>query len=37
MLSATGTGILLAAIVSGLILGFRPAGLVRMYGQDPRT
>ena len=33
LLSATGTGILLAAIVSGLILGYRPGGLVRMYFQ----
>lgn len=31
LLSATGTGILLAAIVSGLILGYGPGGLVRTY------
>jgi lactate permease len=30
-LSATGTGILLAAIVSGLFLGYGPSGLLRMY------
>ena len=34
-LSATGTGILLAAIVAGLILGYGPRGAVRMYGRDP--
>ena len=33
LLSATGTGILLAAIVSGLILGYGPMGLLRMYGR----
>ncbi|MFO1047943.1 MAG: L-lactate permease [Geminicoccaceae bacterium] len=33
MLSATGTGILLSAIIGGLILGYGPAGLVRMYGR----
>jgi len=33
MLSATGTGILLAAIFSGFILGYGPAALVRMYGR----
>ena len=32
-LSATGTGILLAAIISGLFLGYGPLGLVRMYGR----
>lgn len=32
-LSATGSGILLAAIVSGLLLGYRPRGLVRMYAR----
>lgn len=31
LLSATGTGILLAAIVSGLFLGYGIGGLVRMY------
>ena len=31
--SATGTGILVAAIISGFILGYRPAALVRMYGR----
>jgi lactate permease len=33
ILSMTGTGILLAGIVSGLLLGYSPAGLVRMYGK----
>jgi lactate permease len=33
LLSATGTGILLAAIISGLILGYGPGGLIRMYGR----
>ena len=32
ILSMTGTGILLAGIVSGLLLGYSPGGLVRMYG-----
>jgi lactate permease len=31
LLSATGTGILIAAIISGLILGYGIGGLVRMY------
>ena len=31
LLSATGTGILLAAIISGLILGYGLGGLIRMY------
>jgi lactate permease len=31
ILSMTGTGILLAGIVSGLMLGYSPGGLVRMY------
>ena len=31
LLSATGTGILLAAIVSGFVLGYSPLGLIRMY------
>ncbi|PZP66068.1 L-lactate permease [Methylorubrum populi] len=33
LLSATGTGILLSAIVGGLILGFNPLKLVREYGR----
>lgn len=33
LLSATGTGILVAAIVAGLYLGYRPASLLRMYGR----
>ena len=33
VLSATGTGILVAAIISGLFLGYRPLGLARMYGR----
>jgi lactate permease len=32
-LSFTGTGILIAAIISGFIMGFSPAGLVRAYGK----
>lgn len=33
LLSATGTGILLAAVVGGLVMGYRPGGLVRCFGQ----
>jgi lactate permease len=33
LLSATGTGILFAAILSGLFMGYGFAGLVRMYGR----
>ncbi|QRE73676.1 L-lactate permease [Methylobacterium aquaticum] len=33
LLSATGTGILLSAIVGGLILGFNPVRLLREYGR----
>jgi lactate permease len=33
LLSATGTGILLAAIISGFLLGYTPAGIARMYGR----
>ena len=33
VLSMTGTGILIAAIVSGLMLGYGPMELVRMYGR----
>jgi lactate permease len=33
ILSMTGTGILLAAILSGLLLGYGPGGLARMYGK----
>jgi lactate permease len=32
-LSFTGTGMLIAAIISGFIMGFSPAGLVRAYGK----
>jgi lactate permease len=32
-LSFTGTGMLLAAIVSGFVMGFSPIGLVRTYGR----
>ncbi len=32
-LSATGTGILLAAILSGFLMGLRPAAMLRTYGQ----
>jgi len=33
ILSMTGTGILLAGIVAGIMLGYSPGGLVRMYGK----
>mgnify|MGYP002377890016 CR=1 FL=1 len=33
ILSMTGTGIMLAGIVAGLMLGYSPRGLVRMYGK----
>jgi lactate permease len=33
ILSMTGTGIFLAAIVSGLVMGFSPMALVRAYGR----
>lgn len=33
ILSMTGTGILLAGVVSGFMLGYSPMGLVRMYGR----
>ncbi len=33
LLSATGTGILIAAIVSGIFLGYSLSGLIRMYGR----
>jgi lactate permease len=33
LLSAAGTGILLAAVVSGLLLGLRPGALARLYGR----
>jgi lactate permease len=32
-LSYTGTGMLIAAIISGLLMGFSPLGLIRAYGQ----
>jgi lactate permease len=32
-LSFTGSGMLIAAIISGFIMGFSPAGLIRAYGQ----
>jgi lactate permease len=32
-LSFTGTGMLIAAIVSGLVMGFSPLGLLRTYGR----
>jgi len=32
-LSYTGSGMLIAAIVSGLLMGFSPAGLVKAYGR----
>ena len=33
MLSATGTGILLAAVIAGLLMGYRSAGWCAMYGR----
>jgi lactate permease len=33
VLSATGTGILVAALISGLVLGYRPIALARMYAR----
>ena len=33
ILSMTGTGILLAGLASGFVLGYSPMGLVRMYGK----
>jgi lactate permease len=33
ILSMTGTGILLSAILSGLLLGYGPGGLLKMYGK----
>ncbi len=33
LLSAAGTGIFLSAILSGLLLGYSPMGLVRMFGK----
>ncbi len=35
-LSYTGTGMLIAAIISGFIMGFSPAGLVAAYGRTIR-
>ena len=32
-LSFTGTGMLIAAIISGFVMGFSPAGLIRSYGR----
>jgi lactate permease len=32
-LSYTGTGMLIAAIISGLLMGFSPLGLIRAYGR----
>src|SRR2546430_1737598 len=32
-LSYTGTGMLIAAIISGFVMGFSPAGLIRSYGR----
>jgi len=32
-LSATGTGILVSAILAGLIMGFRPFAMIRVYGK----
>jgi lactate permease len=33
LLSATGTGILIAAIIGGFLMGYSPAGLARVYWQ----
>lgn len=33
LLSTTGTGILVAGILSGLIMGYRPSELIKVYGQ----
>jgi lactate permease len=33
ILSATGTGILLSAIISGIFLGYTPAGMIRTYAR----
>jgi lactate permease len=33
LLSATGTGILFAAVISGFLMGYSPAGLARVYWQ----
>ncbi len=33
ILSMTGTGILISAIISGFLMGFSPAGLLRTYGR----
>ncbi len=33
ILSMTGTGILLAGVVAGFVLGYSPMGLLRMYGR----
>jgi lactate permease len=33
LLSATGTGIFLAALLAGLLLGYTPGGLARVYGR----
>jgi lactate permease len=33
VLSATGTGILVAAIISAFLLGYGPAGILKMYGR----
>jgi lactate permease len=32
-MSATGSGILVAAIIAGFVMGYSPLGLVRMYGR----
>ncbi|MGK9169877.1 L-lactate permease [Inquilinus limosus] len=32
-LSATGSGILIAAVIAGFAMGYSPAGLIRMYGR----
>ena len=37
ILSATGTGIFVSAIVAGLLLGYSPAGLAKVYGRTLHT
>src|SRR5436305_3423364 len=36
-LSFTGTGMLIAAIISGLVMGFTPGRMIRAYGQTVRV
>jgi lactate permease len=36
-LSFTGTGMLIAAVISGFVMGFSPARMVRAYGETIRV